>query len=143
MSSSQKYVLAQFARASAGDDEAQPHWAAILLAASDDRATTGVEERTGASETLVNTVLEKWKAAQEDLAKAESSGPLALQSAIESIFENYEDFEDECFCCCDCDEEDSLSAYDLEMLAGKVYNLLRMELQIERERLGYAYFNRN
>lgn len=143
ISNSQRFVLKRMAQDVADDPDAQPHWAAILLAADDDTASTDVEERTGAPGPLINTVLEKWKEAHDALAKAERNGMVALQGAIEEIFEDYEDFDTECFCCCDCGEDDALSMAEIEMLAGKVYNLLRRELVIERERLGYAYFGRN
>lgn len=143
ISNSQRYILTRIAQSVADDPDAQPHWATILLAATDDTAPTSVEERTGATEVLINQVLDKWKEAAEDLAKAEGDGITALQGAIEAIYEDYDEFEEECFCCCDCDEENELSMYELEMLAGKVYNLLRRELVIERERMGYAHFSRN
>jgi hypothetical protein len=144
LSNIQRYVLSRMAQSVADDEDAQPHWSAILLAANDKDATTEISERTGAPAVLVNTVLEKWKEAEENLTKAEASGVLAVHGAINGIFEDYEDFDTECFCCCDAEEEDenSLSPYEIEMLAGKVYNLLRMELLIERERLGYAYYSR-
>jgi hypothetical protein len=143
LSNSQRYVLAQFAQAMAHDEDAQPHWSVILLAATDKYATQDVEARTGAPGPLVEAVLEKWKEGAESLAEAERVGMSALQSAIEDLFTDYEDFDTECFCCCD-DEADAseLSMYEIEMLAGKVYQLLRHELVIERERLGYAYFGR-
>lgn len=143
LSNSQRFILKRIAQEVADDPDAQPHWAMILLAATDDDSAEDVEERTGASGALVEQVLEKWKEAGEKLAEAEQGGVIALQEAIEEIFEDYEDFDTECFCCCEDEDDDTLSENELEMLAGKVYNLIRRELVIERERLGYAYFGRN
>lgn len=143
ISHSQRSVLKRFAQAAAQDEESLPHWATILLAAADPYASTPVAERTGATAALVDTVVRKWKEAAEALGKAEGSGLEVLGSAIQKIYEDYEEFETECFCCCEDDDGKELTAYEIEMLAAKVYNLLRQELVIERERMGYAYFSRN
>jgi hypothetical protein len=145
LSNAQRYVLqrvAAVAEAGESNDDAQPHWATILLAASDETAATGIEERTGGASALISTVLEKWKEGQDKLKEAERGSLSALQEAIEAIFDGYEDFDTDCFCCCDEDDDKELGLPEIELLANKVYNLLRMELIVERERLGYAYFGR-
>jgi hypothetical protein len=59
---------------------------------------------------------------------------LSQESSTGASFSCGDDF------CCGCDEEGEDGEIDIQALAMKVYDLLRFELRIERERLGrYSY----
>ena len=93
--------------------------------------------------TEVETLLQAWQNAEMSLSSNESAGERALRAYIASLLSRPRETTGDDFCC-GCDDEDhedddaeTLGPQEIKELAYKIYDLLRYELIVERQRMGY------
>jgi hypothetical protein len=114
----------------------------LLLASKLGDAAT-VAAQTKQEATGVTNLLDAWEAKKAVLAVAEKRGEAALREQVQQLLDSSEAGGDDD--CCDCDEDQDedgepitgLNQLEIEVLAYKVYHLMRHELKIERERIGF------
>jgi hypothetical protein len=123
-----------------------PEMAALaetLLLASKLADVAAVAAQTKQEATGITNLLDAWEAKKSELAAAEKRGEAALREQVQRLFESSEAGGNDD--CCDCDEDQDedadpitgLNQMEIEALAYKVYHLMRHELKIERERIGF------
>ncbi len=118
--------------------ELAPRAEAVLLAANG-VSVENTARRLKLDQKQVEHLLLLWEENAAQLSLLAKQGGNRLQEQIEKILAVETESEAQSDFCCECDEDEdkSLTPRDIQSLAVKVYDLLRYELIIERERMGF------